>query len=528
MNGIRLIGALMPLIIFLLIMLAFRQSAERSALIALTAAVLDSVLLFGAGGDLLLTETLKGVWNAVPIIAVIWTAILLYEVTREGGAYRTISDRFRELIPDEVLRVLFFGWVVSSFLQSVTGFGVPVSVVAPILISMGIEPVSSVVIALLGQSWGNTFGTLAAAWTALLQQAELGADQVLRTALWTSAFLLLLQFVIGFAICWLYGGWKAVQRGTPAVVVFSLIMGGGQLLLAGVNQTICCFLPSVICLAAGVLMGKLPQYRRESEPVPCRIGDVNRAERPQELPTPGFHAAFSPYYVLIAICVTVLMIPPLYALFDKTVLSFSFPATATSLGFVNGAEAHYSPFHLFTNPGFFLLAAAVSGIWIYRRVGLMNKGSCHGILRETANKALPATVTVIVLIVLSRIMAASGMIEMIALKTASFAGKRYGLIAPFIGMLGTFITGSNVSSNIMFGGFQNRVAASLHMDAAVLLGAQTSGGAVGSMISPSKIILGTGTVGICGKDGLVMHRMLPVAVSVCLIYGILTLFLTVP
>ncbi|MFR2693514.1 MAG: L-lactate permease [Enterocloster bolteae] len=87
--------------------------------------------------------------------------------------------------------------------------------------------------------------------------------------------------------------------------------------------------------------------------------------------------------------------------------------------------------------------------------------------------------------------------------------KTYVILAPLVGMVGSFMTGSNMSSNILFGEFQVTTANLLHLNQAPILGAQTAGGSIGSAISPSNIILGTTTAGILGSEGQVLKRIIP-------------------
>ena len=103
-------------------------------------------------------------------------------------------------------------------------------------------------------------------------------------------------------------------------------------------------------------------------------------------------------------------------------------------------------------------------------------------------------------------------------------GSYYPLLSPFIGLLGTFMTASNLSSNILFSNFQQQVAEMLNIGKSQLLAAQTSGAAVGSLISPSKILLGTSSVNIMGREGEVIGKVIVGALSLCLLFGLLVLF----
>ena len=209
------------------------------------------------------------------ILLIIWTAILLYQVGDEAKAFQAIRQGMRKLLPNELLLVLAMGWVFESFLQGITGFGVPVAVGAPLLIGIGMQPMWAVILPLLGQSWGNTFGTLAAAWDSLAMTAGLvtGSDAYFQAAFWTALFLLFWDMVVGIVICWSYGKGKAVRKGLPAVLLLVLIQGGGELVLSQVNTTLSCFLPSLLSLAAILLLGRSRAYRQEwrveNSPIMC-------------------------------------------------------------------------------------------------------------------------------------------------------------------------------------------------------------------------------------------------------------------
>ena len=117
-------------------------------------------------------------------------------------------------MPNELLLVLALGWILESFLQGITGFGVPVAVGAPLLIGIGMNPMWAVILPLLGQSWGNTFGTLAAAWDSLASSAGLsaGSAEYFATAFWASLFLFAWDVITGLIMCWFYGKGKGVKK----------------------------------------------------------------------------------------------------------------------------------------------------------------------------------------------------------------------------------------------------------------------------------------------------------------------------
>jgi lactate permease len=128
-------------------------------------------------------------------------------------------------------------------------------------------------------------------------------------------------------------------------------------------------------------------------------------------------------------------------------------------------------------------------------------------------------------ILMSRVMGGTGQTVILAQGIASTFGKSYAILAPVVGMLGSFMTSSNMASNILFGEFQLTTARILSLNVAAILGAQTAGGAIGNTICPGNIILGTTTAGILGQEGVVLKKVLPITVTAAVIVGAI-LFVT--
>ena len=153
------IMACLPIIVLLLLMIKFqwglREAAPWGWPLRLLPALYSIKLISGCWQR----KVQKGIWSALIILLIVWTAILLYQVADEARAFLVIRNGMRKLLPNELLMVLALGWILESFLQGITGFGVPVAVGAPLLMGIGVVPVFAVIIPLLGQAWGNTFGT---------------------------------------------------------------------------------------------------------------------------------------------------------------------------------------------------------------------------------------------------------------------------------------------------------------------------------------------------------------------------------
>ena len=262
-NFLTWIMAFLPIIVLIVLMIKFHWGATEAAPVGLLITIFSGLLVYKADITTIAVESAKGIWSALVILLIIWTAILMYQVGDEAKAFIVIKEGMSKLLPNELLLVLAMGWIFESFLQGITGFGVPVAVGAPLLIGIGVAPMYAIVIPLLGQAWGNTFGTLGAAWDSLTVSAgiQAGSPEYYRAAFWAAVFLLVWDFVTGIIICWLYGKGKAVKKGLPAVLVMTIIGGGGELVLSQVNTTLSNFVPAVICLVVLMLMGRMKMYR---------------------------------------------------------------------------------------------------------------------------------------------------------------------------------------------------------------------------------------------------------------------------
>ena len=522
------IMAVLPIIVLLVLMIKFGWGATEAAPVGLIITVITGIFVYKADLKLLASESAKGVWSAIPILLIVWTAILMYQVGNEARAFQVIRNGMRKLLPNELLLVLALGWVLESFLQGITGFGVPVAVGAPLLIGIGVNPVWAVIIPLIGQAWGNTFGTLAAAWDSLVMTTELtaGSAEYFITAFYTAAFIWIWNVIGGIAVCWFYGKGKAVKMGLPAVLILSVIQGGGELLLSQVNTTLCCFIPACISLIAVFALGRTKFYRQE-----WRVEDsliMNREFEEKEEETPPdmtLLQAFIPYFVLSALTLVVLLVAPLNNLLSRFSFGPSFPETSTGYGYVNEAVESFSSFTPLTHASMFLFLSAVIGLIYYKKHGWIQKGGGKRAFKNSISMTVPSGIAVIGLVIMSKIMDGTGQTEVLASGIANVLGKAYVIFAPFIGLLGTFMTGSNMSSNILFGGFQVTTAKLLGVSEAAILGAQSAGGAIGSAISPSKIILGTTTAGIRGREGEVMKRLMAITIPVTILIGVVALLL---
>jgi lactate permease len=167
--------------------------------------------------------------------------------------------------------------------------------------------------------------------------------------------------------------------------------------------------------------------------------------------------------------------------------------------------------------GALLAVAALLAYGLYRWQGsALGRGALRGIAIETVRPMLPVTAGLLAMVALAAVMEQAGMIQALATALANAAGGGFALVSPWIGALGAFVTGSNTSSNLTLGALQVRAAGLLGLDLPMVLALQNVGGALGSVVSPTKVIVAVSTLGMIGQEGRVM-RPLAVTVAVLLL-----------
>jgi lactate permease len=261
-------------------------------------------------------------------------------------------------------------------------------------------------------------------------------------------------------------------------------------------------------LIGGLVVTRLPSYRPPQ-------GAAAQGAAPA-----GFHRAFSAYYILIAVVFVVYLIPPLRAWLNGLLeLGMPFPETRTSFGYTNSAVPVYAGIRLFTAPGTLIFLTVVFSYLFYRSQSMWPTGGGRMVLNRTAKQAIGATLTVMTMSMMAVVMMETGMTGYLAVGMAQYFGHAYAIVSPFIGVLGAFMTGSNTSSNILFTGLQREVADLLSISPFVILGLQTTGGAIGNMFCPMNVALGTGVTNTVGREGECLKATTLYTVIQCLVVG---------
>jgi lactate permease len=482
--------ALLPILLILALMVGFRWGASRAGAAGYLASLVIAITAFGARPQLLAVAHGKALLLTLDVLFIIWMAFLLYRVADEAGAIKTIGQALPHLTADKGMQALMIGWVFASFLQGVGGFGVPVAVIAPLMVGLGFAPLSAVVIPSLGHSWAVTFGSLGSSFNAMMAATGLPQELLGPPA---AFFLGVAGLIVGLMVAHAAGGWNAVRRLLVPALLIGAAMGVGQYIAVSAGlSNIGAFVGAIVGLVLGFPLAR--RFRGEQE--------NNR-----KLDSRKMWIALSGYAVLVTITLGIQLIPGVRDYLGQVTLNLEFPAVSTSQGFSTPAEAGRSiPF--FRHAGAILLYSSILAYLIYKKAGWYKAGAAGRIVNGTVQKVMSSSVSIASMVAMAVIMQHAGMTETLARGLAEGTGQLFPAISPWIGALGAFMTGSNTNSNVVFAALQMRTAELLGYGVAIILAAQTSGGALGSVIAPTKIVVGASTGGMAGREGEILRKML--------------------
>jgi lactate permease len=522
--------AILSIVALLVFLVPLRWRAPEAAPMAMFTAAIVALAAFRTPWQTLAVAGGKGVWDAIFILYVIWPALLLYQVTKQAGAYDALRQGIAKFSRNELFIILALSWVFASFLQGIAGFGAPVAVVVPLLVAIGVKPIYAVSMGVLAHAWARFFGTLGVGWLATLQVVEL--KDIPRAAYESALLILIPTYLGGFFVVWLYGKWPAVRHAWPLVLVLGTILGVGQLLAAIISPELSTFLAAVVALLA---LYPLSRWRRFGEPIegiserPAMVERVV-SDQKEAPPVMSLSMSFLPYIILTAVTLSALLIPRLNEVLRQFRVGLPFPAVETGFGIRNAAVPAYAPITPLTHPGAMLLITSIVVWLVYKALGYYRAWAEHhtpeSIWSALLKDAVPASVPVIAFLVTSRILDHSGQSLTLAYGLAAVSPPLvYASVASVIGALGAFMTSSSTASNVLFAGVQGSVAQLQGLAKETIIASQAAGSAYGNAIAPANIVLGTSIAGVKGQEGAVLRQTMPWTIIVAVLTGLATVAL---
>ena len=491
------IVAALPILLVLVFMLFLRRGSHEAGFGGWLVGIAVAFLFFGLNWNVLWVSQLKALLLSLNVLTVLWPALLMYHIVEMSGGVRAIAYALQEMIPEPGWLLLVLAWMLSALVENLAGFGVPIAVIAPMLILLGVIPVRAVAAAAIGHSWTVSLGGMALAFRTMTDITAMNESEVFPFAAVLLGVTVLLTGLGSAYVLKQLHYWKRI-------LILSLVVALTQYFI-GITGVIplSSFSAAIVGIGGGLLLTRRPP------------GQKIRAST-----SPQLRGGLFSYGTLFGSIFIISIIKPLNRWLAGARVSSWFPQVVTNQGFTTAAGPGFV-FKPFTHPGVWILFSALVAALVLPR--LTRSGTAHmkASLTATWRSALPASLGTLFMIGLSSLMEHSGMTQLIAQGLSQALSSYYPLVAPLVGTLGAFATGSNTNSNILFGQMQKGVAALLGISPLVLLAAQTTGGALGSMISPAKLAVGGSTNAMKGKEGAVLRFTLPIGLASTLFIGLL-------
>ncbi len=494
--------ALLPLLLIVVLMVGVGLSAARSALTGLAATMLVALLAFGADANLFMGAGLEALFTAATILWIIFPALCLHESQLASGAVDTLRTALTRLSGDKRLLAILIAWFFSLFMEGAAGFGTSAALAAPMLVGIGFPPLQAVTLALIGHVPGVSFGAVG---TPILPQIAVtpfsGAQLAQASAL--------LHGGLGWVMMVFLVRATTQDSPHPAPVGWAAVAAGlflGFYLLIGFSVG-----PELPTLGAALLGGLgFVWLLQRAKPAPIPPFTLCAPASPNSRGSRGVMWAGLPYLVLVGCILLTRLIPDVKAAAQTLTLAWSLPG---------GFAGQFQPLY---HPGTMLLLGFGLGGLAQGAAPALMLGAMY-----RASLRLPGVALALVaMLAVARLMVHAGMIDALAIAASTHLGVVWPLLAPWVGILGSFVTGSATTSNILFTDFQQAAAAALTLPPLPLLGAQNFGAAVGNMICPHNIIAACAVVGLAGQEGTILRRTFLPCVIYAMAGGVLTWWLT--
>ena len=517
--------AFLPILVTIVLMTAFNQPAKRALPVAWALCAIFGVAFWKMGILDVVAHTLAGFLNSLDATLVIFGAILLMNTLKKSGAMNSIQTGFKSVSNDKRIQAIIIGFMFGSFIEGAAGYGTPAALAGPLLVSLGFPPLAAATVALIFDSAAVSFGAVGTPVVMSMSQLgktlsdagiDAGAYQQELT-LWSAiphmAFAIFLPFV-GIAVLTKFYGKERSFKPALEVLPFAMFAGISfsvpYLLIAmflgpefpSLFSAIIGLVITILAAKAGFLVPKKEwSFADASEWDESWKSKVKTQEEDEtEGKRMPLILAWMPY-VIIAL---LLIVTRIDAIGLKSILSNDLIVSTGDLFGVKNASYTFKPAYL---PGIvpFMLVALIT-IPMHRMSRKAAKEAWVVSLKQIAGAAVAIAFGVALVQIMrnSATEQVEGMMKIMADFLAGIAGKAYLFIAPFIGVLGAFISGSNTVSNVMFTNLQYDTALNLELSTVAIVALQVVGGAIGSITCINHVVAACATVGTTGAEGKII------------------------
>ncbi|WP_410618242.1 L-lactate permease [Amycolatopsis sp. cmx-8-4] len=531
--------AALPIIVLLVALGVVRLSAHLSAALALVTALGVALLLYGMPAGLAFDSAAMGVVFGVWSVAwIAFHAVYFHNVTVATGRFDSIKRVLAGFSEDRRLQALLIAFGFGALLEGVAGGGSPIAITAAMMAALGFPPVKAVVLALLANTAPVAFGGLG---NPLIVLGRLTAPIMhLKPDQATDAFSAMvgrqvpvLALIIPAFLVVVLAGFKRMVEVWPAVLTAGLAFAAMQFVASNyISASLVDVLAALTAMAALWILTRFWQpasvWRFEGEtPVPASSSlGAAKASR-------GALYAWMPYIILIAAIFltrigTIFKNLPVWLdltkLLHKADWIFAWPGLHNHVIQHPPITAKNAPYaatftvdFLFSPGTVALIAAVIAGFAMGAKPGLL-----LSTYRKTLHQMRWALATIFMILAIAFVMNYSGATQTLGLALAT-TGAVFPLFSAYIGWLGVFLTGSDASTNSLFGPMQVISAQQLHIDPILAGATNTSGGVMGKMISPQNLSIGATAIGQTGKEGSLLRQTFLWSFALTAVVGVISL-----
>ena len=538
--GLTTIFAALPLITLFVLLGAFRITAWISGLVALAVAIVVSVAVYDVPVGQSLDMGLEGAaFGLFPIMWIVINAVWIYNMTERTGHFAVLRRSFARISDDQRIQAVIVAFSFGALIEGLAGFGTPVAITSVMLIALGFSPMKAAALSLIGNTAPVAFGSIATPIVTLAAQTELPMEDLGAMVGRQTPFLAL---IVPLILVGVVDGARGVRQTWPAAMVAGISFAIAQFVCSNyISVELTDLIAALFSTLA--LVGFLRVWQ-PSEPLlddeggrvtgrPAIAGAASSdaaLERSVRLRDQKVDSrreqweAFAPYIIIVAVFSIAKLVDPVeqflfelgggtgFGTDEKTVNGFAWPGLDVIGADGEAPSAQTFQFSFWDTPGTVVLFCGLLTIAALR-INFRDAIKTYG---ATLNQLKLAIVTVMAVLGLAYVMNLTGMTTTLGRWVAG-SGGLFAFLSPIIGWLGVAITGSDTSSNALFGALQVEAAKSAGINEVLLASANSSGGVLGKMISPQNLAIGAAAVAMAGKEGDILRRVLFWSIAMTLV-----------
>jgi lactate permease len=518
--------AALPIIVLLGSLGVFRIRAQYAALLGLTASFLVAVIIFHMPVRMTSASAGYGVaYGLFPIGWIVLNVIFLYQLTSECGLFARLRHSITGLTEDRRLQLLLVAFSFGAFIEGACGFGTPVAVTGAILIGLGFSPLSASSLSLIANTAPVAFGALGAPLIGL--QGVTGLDLKSLSAM-VGRQLPFFSLIVPFWLIWAFAGFRGMIEIWPAILVAGVAFAVPQFLVSNFHGP---WLVDVV--AAFVSLASLSLFLKFWQPKTIwrlsglETDDSSTSAMNVALSHGRASDTFRPWlpWIILSIVVFIWGLPQTKVLLD------GIAAPKIPIYGLDKMISRMPPVVAAPTPepavfNFNFLSAAGTGILLAAIIaGFAMRYSVRGMLRvywKTMRLVRASLLTIAVMMAIGFTTRYSGMDATLGLAFAK-TGWLYPFFGTMLGWLGVALTGSDTSSNVLFGSLQKITATQLGLSPVLMAGANSAGGVMGKMIDAQSIVVATTATRWDGHEGDILRRVFFHSLALAALVGLLVM-----